>query len=544
MSIRKAVLMGVAAFALGLIGSLNSAHAQGSQAPFTIRRPPDGAVVKEKQRIEIPRASVAQGSVVAFFVDDKFVVALAAPDLTDPKAPKGPFTWIWDTKTSGIDGGLIPDGEHIIRAELFVPAGGESSGAMNKSATSEVKVRVANKISDSGNALYLRYKFRDGENLLYSRDGKALVVSALSGLEATDDMELASAVGKLQLGIEDVQPDVSLVRNKLTSLTINQNGQETSLAPQQLSASMYQELDRLGHIRYETGTSTGLAEFTALGLPVNNTLELPLLPTNRVAVGDTWTTPNQRLDIPGLPPADQPRVTLTNKLDGLEWEGGYPTAKIHQTFKGGTKDLMFGSIDVSSPSVEFDRVIYVAYKAGRLVKTVRTLTIAGRTTTQLGSPTPSAGGAGPMMGGAMGSGYPGQTMGRGGYPGMSGAPGMPMMGGSSMPPGMGSYPGGRGGYPGMSGSGGYPGMPGGGYPGMQGGGRGRGGRRAGGMMGSMGMSGAPPGYGGYQGNRGSGFPGSTGSPAGSAMGNRGTVLPQETDKPVTLKAVTTTELLH
>jgi hypothetical protein len=524
--------------ALGLLGSLGSAQAQGSQAPFTIRRPPDGATVKEKVRIEIPRASIGQGSFVAFFVDDKFIVAQAPPAPSLSQARERFFTYIWDTKEQDADGNTTSDGEHSIRAVLYDPVA--DSNATEPKAESEVKVNVANKIKTDPGAIYLRYKYREGANLTYDRDSKSLVVSALSGLEATDDIELADASSKHLLGIEDVQPQVSLVRNKLTKLSLVQNGQQINVDPRQLSVSMYQELDPLGQVHYETGENTGLLEFTALGLPVDNALELPLLPYTRVSIGDTWRTSGQRIDVPGLPPALQPRVTLDNKFEGLEWEGGRPTAKIRQTYQGPLgSTIQFGPIEVTSPTVTYDRVIYIAYKSGTLVKTVRTLTVTGRTSdplTSLQAATPAGGmAAGPFPGGR----FPGR-MGMGGAP-----PGMMMPGGPGMmgggPPGM--MGGGAGGYRGMRGMGGggmrgfggnrYGGGPGGmpGGPGMMQGG-------AAGMMGG--------GAGGYRGMRGGapfpgGMPGMPGAPG--FGGNRGQVVTQEeTDHPVTLKSVTVTDL--
>ncbi|HZP80775.1 MAG TPA: hypothetical protein VFB21_03975 [Chthonomonadaceae bacterium] len=539
MSIRNVIPLAVCAFALG---SLGSAHAQ---APFTIRRPPDGATVKEKVRVEIPRGSIRPGSFVGFFIDDKFAVALAPPDPTSPEGRGNkPFTFIWDTKQKDAEGNAIPDGEHSIKAILYEPVAGSNTAAEPK-AESVVRVIVANKIKADTGPLSLRYKYREGENLTYSRDSKSVVVSALSDLGSTSDQELAEAISRHILDIEDARPDVSLVRNKLTRLTLEQNGQQMTLDPSQLSVSMYQELDPLGRVHYETGENSGLEQFTAQGLPVNNTLELPLLPYARVAIGDTWRTPNQRLDIPGLPPSLQPRVDLNNKLEALEWEGGRPTAKILQTYEGTVGDtIQFGPVSVTSPKITYERVLYIAYKSGTLVKSVRTLTVTGRTSDPI--PTPGqVGGAAPGMAGGF-RGAPGMMpgmMGPGGRAGMMAAGGFP-----GMPGGFGAagdlgdeVRGGRGGLRGMGGiRGGFPGGPGGyrGGPGMMGpamaggpgGYRGLGGGRAG-MMGQMGLGGGFPG----------GMPGGLG--ARGFGGNRGGVIQQETDRPVTLKSITVTELV-
>ena len=483
--IRHNVLsLAACALALGGFGGLNSAHAQG--APFTIRRPPDGAHVREKVRIEIPRGSIGPGGFVAFYLDSenkaaqKFLLAVAPEEEDDTGKP---FTYLWDTK-----GTQISDGEHTIRAVLYEPAGGPNHVAVNEKGSTEIHVVVENKIKpgpDVPTSFLLRYKFHQGALLKYDRTGKSVVVG--SGSEAgniTSDIELLSSRSKLDFAVEDVRfdPDaqntLALVRNKLTELSVLQSGQETRVDPTALSESMYQELLPEGRVHYETGAASGLLEFLSQGLPVNNTLELPLLPTLRVSVGDTWSTPNQRLDIPGLPPILQPLVNLENKLVDLEYEQGRPCVKIHQTYNGSLNNLLgnkvkaipFGSIEITSPTISYSRDIFVAYDSGTLVKTERSLTIKGRTTSPLGLDTSS----GPGAAGPGAQGFPGGASmngkGRFGAPGAMG-PGMGGSGGRMMPGAMGGAGGMRG--PGMGGSGGrmMPGAMGGGggFPGGIGG---------------------------------------------------------------------------
>jgi hypothetical protein len=508
---RSAIRLFGCAALLGSAGIAELAHAQG--APFTIRRPPDGATVREKVNVEIPRNSIGKNGFVAIYLDDKFYVAVPPSEIQEGSAAtRGQFTFTWDTKGSGIS-----DGPHTIRAVLYEPAPDQGPTAVTEKQSTSVRLNVANIIHNGPSSLRLRYKLPEGQNLEYSRVSTAKVTNSGITFGESNDTLLAQTDSKLLLDIMNPTP-VALVRNKLTELSILQQGQETSMDPSQLSASMYQEINPLGKVQYETGSGTGIDEYMAQGLPVNNTLELPLLPNSPVSIGDSWTTPNQRLDIPGIPPALQKKVPLENKLVDLEWEGKYETAKIHQTFDGSlTSDIQFGAIPVTSPHVKFERDIYFAYNSGRLIKTVRTITITGRTTAQTDQ-TPSAGGAGyPGMGG------PG--MGNMGYPGMGG--GMGMQGGA-----------GRGmGYPGMGGSSGgppmgYPGMSGGGIPGGMGKGMQGGAGRGMGYPGMGGSSGGPPmGYPGM--GQGSGM-GRPGSGAGGAL---------EADHPVTLKAVTDTELI-
>ncbi|MCW3053178.1 MAG: hypothetical protein JWN14_2348 [Chthonomonadales bacterium] len=544
MTIQRALQLSVCTLVLGGVAHISAAHAQG-QSPFTIRKPLDGSSVREKVRIEIPRASIGSGGFVAIYVDGKFSLALAPQESEDGK----PFSYLWDTKSE-----KISDGEHTVRAVLFEPNGGSSASPKG---SSEVKVNVANIIHDGPSSLLLRYKYAEGINRDYSREGKSFIVGGVSETgTTTSNQNLADVKSKINYDIQDVRfdsdkgMDVALVRNKLTALSILQNGAETILDPGQLSNSVYQELASTGKAFFEIGTAAGLAEFLSLGLPVNNTLELPELPTARVQIGDSWSTEDQRIDIPGMPQALQPKVKLENKLVDLEWQDGYPTARIHQAYKGtptGVKSVLFGPAEVSAPTLAFDRDIYVAYNSGVLVKTIRTLTVSGRTTYSTSGPAqgggggnggyPGAGspfggsGGGPAMmipgEGGKGGGAPG-TGGRGGYPGSpspgGGYPGAPSSGG-------------RGGYPGAPGSGGK----GGGFPGSGGGGSALAGE-GGGYPGAP-SSGGRGGYPGAGGGRGSSpqAPLTLAQILGQASGSSNSGEPVE--HAITIKAVTDTTLV-
>src|SRR5437016_12092249 len=70
-----------------------------NDAPFTIRRPPDGSTVREKVRVEIPLASIPEGGYVAFSIDGKFRIALTpTPEEREKLKPGDPYVFVWDTK--------------------------------------------------------------------------------------------------------------------------------------------------------------------------------------------------------------------------------------------------------------------------------------------------------------------------------------------------------------------------------------------------------------------------------------------------------------
>ncbi len=540
MTVRNASAVAVCVAALGCSSSYG---VLAQTAPFTIRKPLDGSHVREKVRIEIPREAIGKGGFVAFYLDSNdrnpgsFMLGIAPAQDEDDNG-KAPFTYVWDTKA-----GKVSDGEHTIKAILYEPAAGSNAIAMVEKTTTAIHVTVENKIKDGPDvptSFLLRYNYREGAALEYNRAGKSVIVSrdsAMGGIRS--DVDLMSAKSKLLLAVEDVRFDagahapLALVRNKLTSLSILNGNQEITVDPTTLSNSMFQELLPNGKVNYETGTSTGLTEYMSQGLPVNNTLELPLLPEIRVARGEKWSTPGQRLDIPGLPPALQPVVTLANQLIDLEYEGGYPCVKIHQSFSGPLagllskaskepfKALPFAGMEITSPSVNYDRDIYIAYNSGTLVRTARTILIKGRTTAAVAQDPAAEGGGGGGFG----------------APGLPGGGGMAAMGGrmSGMNTGggmAGMVPGGKGGGKGMM-------TPGGGMMGMGGPpvGPGRGGMNTGG-----GMKGKGEGGGGSPGMPG-GFA-AAGGKGGNAFGGAGQSGGAElVEHPITIRTTSDTDII-
>src|SRR5687767_14134861 len=108
----------------GLVALLTPTAPAGAQneAPFAIRRPPDGATVREKVRVEVPMASIPEGGYVAYSIDGQFRVALAPTEEQRAKMKTGQaFVWIWDTKAPvKLRGGVVEevpqDGEHEVTA--------------------------------------------------------------------------------------------------------------------------------------------------------------------------------------------------------------------------------------------------------------------------------------------------------------------------------------------------------------------------------------------------------------------------------------------
>lgn len=506
-----------------------------NEAPFTIRQPPDGATVREKVAVKVPLASIAEGAYVAYYVDGQFRVALSPSAEQREKAKAGDmFVYEWDTKALYKTRGSVKDlpvaeGQHTLAARLYSPV---KQGASILKETSSVKVNVQNKYpTPSSEPIKLRYQFRDGDSKDYTRTGSTAIVAGLTqGAGGSEDQEMIAQNSELLVAVEDKYTNGdAIVRNLLKKLSVRQGGQETTYPPDSLPKALYQELDPWGNVKYQNHT-VSFDEFAQQGIPVSATLELPILPRQNVAVGDKWQSQNVSLDLPGTPPDKQPKVLATSTFEGIEWQGGYPTAKIHQRYDGSTglklKTITVGSIEVLNPQITFDQDIYLAFRSGTLVKVVRNLEITGKTLQSVQTPGP--GGAGSIGGGTPGGGEgmmmgggPGMMGGRGGMMGMPGMPGAGRgKGGGEYTGGMGMQGAGGRGRGGMSGMGGMGAMPG-------SGGRGRSGA---GGMGIPGMGG--PGMG----SGASGYPG-----MGGMMGGMGGVTGQQPTQ-IKLKSTTVTEL--
>ena len=496
-----------------LLGSAQEIVRAQNETPFTIRYPPDGSIVREKVHIKVPMASIPEGGYISVDIDGHFVVALAPSASQRASAqPGSTFEYIWDTKSPmklGRNQTIYPaDGVHTISISLFSPRPSDQGNGDMLSGSSSIQVTLKNKV-EMDSDVTLRYKFIDGETHYYKRTGTTLVTDD-KNQNQTDKSDYMQRSMLLTSVDDKYSNGHAIFRNKLTKLSVTVGGQETIYPDDQLPKSLYQELDPNGLVLYQNRT-TSFDAFAMLGIPISATLDLPILPQTPVHIGDAWDTANVPLDIPGTAPDKQPKVTVQSKLVDFEWQDGYPSAKIHQHYEGTPgKTITYGVQEIESPKITFDRDIWVAIRAGILLKVYRQMDITGNLVQDIN---PIGGGVMGMGGGSSMYG-PGSSPygGSGGYPGASGAPGgYPGMSGSSY----GGYPGAAGGYPGSSG-GGYPGMSGSSYGGYRG------------------YSGAGA-YGGSGGYPGGGYPGGP-----NAGGMYGQVKPQTSS--VTIKSTMTTEI--
>ncbi|NSW77822.1 MAG: collagen-like protein [Chthonomonadetes bacterium] len=484
---------------LAVIGTATAALAQGT--PFNILRPADGAIVRERVRIEVPRASIPQGGYVGIYIDGRFQTSLAPRQ--DDKEPR--LRYIWDTKVPIVDPSTqkpepVQDGEHTITVVLYDPEG----RAMDRA---EVRVQVANRegINLPAMGTRLQYRFRLGENVNYKQHDEVILLAGQTGAEitggVTGEQVAYEADTFFNLFVYDIRGSQYIIRQRANKQQVLAYNQPVYTLGKEMFRAVLQFVTPLGSVVYQNVDTTNDPY-------VFRVMVLPILPELRVKPGDTWSSWAHIL-LPDMPVERARKVLAQNKLEGVEWEGGYPTVKITQTYEGtlsGT--LEFSNYVLEKPKVKLNRTLWFAFNAGRLVRSESTIEIEGQVPTgaqparlagmmggmpgapMMGAPTmgggapysPYAGYGAPMggMGGGISEDVRGMRSRRGaaGVPGIPGAgartgatsygappgvpgvPGAPMMGPTSGAPGIGGRTA-RGGFPGIPGVPGMPGMRGG-----------------------------------------------------------------------------------
>lgn len=499
---RYSVWRATLAAVLAVVGTATLALAQGT--PFSILRPADGAIVRERVRIEVPRASIPQGGYIGIYIDGRFQTSLAPRQ--DDKEPR--LRYIWDTKVPIVDPSTqksepIQDGEHTITVVLYDPDG----RAIDRS---EVQVQVANRegIGLPAIGTRLQYRFRLGENVNYKQRDEVILLAGQTGAEitggVTGEQVAYEADTFFNLFVYDIRGNDFIIRQRANKQNVLAYNQPVYTLGEEMFRAVFQFITPLGNVTYQNVDTTNDPY-------VFRVMVLPILPELRVKPGDTWSSWAHIL-LPDMPVERARKVLAQSKLEGVEWEGGYPTVRVSQTYEGtlsGT--LEFSNYVLENPKVKLNRTLWFAFNAGRLVRSETTVEIEGQVPTGAaparlagmggmpGAPMTGAPMMGaPMMGGGippyygaygapmggMGAGVgedmrgmrsrrgtagvPGLPTGRRtggtgygappGIPGVPGVPGAPMMGPTSGAPGIRGRMA-RGGYPGVPGVPGLPGVP-------------------------------------------------------------------------------------
>ncbi len=399
----------------GTILAVALAGAVLAQAPFTIVRPVDGSKVREKIRVLVPENSIPDRGYVGVYVNGKFVEAT----VFDKK--DGYFEYILDTKER-----KIADGKTQLALVLFQDQG-ERSVVLERSSV-EVTVANSTSIDVPDDGFSLRYKFKQGKELIYNVE-VAGTLSSISEAQArmggrAAELPVESDKFRLLYAIDNVLPDgKGLVRvqalpdpgKNYAHFTLLENA-----AGEVLEGARYYDWQM--HPLYMAINPTGSEEFgfVPLYVPIEGSLgdpartdlyvliPLPTLPTKSVKPGDFWASSFQ------LPTLDLDRwyelkslvakLPARGELLGMEWEMGHPCAKIRTSVAqasvpspGQGKD---GQAALGGERVSVEQTTWFALDLGVPVKFVWDLTADTRQQSQGTSAQPGGGTRGaPMSGG-------------------------------------------------------------------------------------------------------------------------------------------------
>lgn len=365
-------------------------------APLILLSPAPDSVVREKVPITVPASSVPPRGYLMIFIDGEFHTAVARPRRGNR------IVYMWDTKakTGSREEVGVPDGKH----ESRVWAVDQENRPVSN--VERIEVFVQNRVRSAPSYIRLRYDWRVGQELNYSQ----------KITEKNGGIQVYTARVYVKQRTDDFLPEgLALVREKVerdsTELRDNQPG------PFQLAG--------LSYSLYANSSGTYRLGSKARSLRVKPVIRPVPVPPYPVRVGDIWTAP---LSIPvRYLMLDELRVPARHTLKGFEWESGRPCAKVVSTFDTTVDTRLPGTGILQSWKIKGERISYIAYKVGKLIRYEDRFTL----TPSLGTVTFSQPGTGAVT--------PTPTGGIGGPYGASPYPYRSPYG-YGRPPGYGGYP--------------------------------------------------------------------------------------------------------
>lgn len=406
-----------------------------AQSTFTIRRPLDGATVRETVPIRIPKKGMPDGSYLGIYVNGQFLEAILPPVVGDD------YVYSLDTQARKLD-----DGPAKIEAVLFVDNNGKPQ-VVNRSSVN-VKIDNHTSIKVPAEGIKLRYKFTPGSEKVYKFDfaqevsmisqaqaqlnGRAPILSSdetnIRILYATDNAYKTSA-GKEGLLRLQMLPE----KGKDYALIVPPGQTEVKRIDSESMSPVYMRVTDVGREVFSNVPIFFGVEGSNGAPPVFDyypILPLPVLPTKPVKVGDVWQATQLFANVGEDKPYEANKLTIAiparGELEGVTWFKGMPCAVVKTVIALGANDLKnmknLNQIKGDASNVKLEGRIWFALDRGAVA----------RMEVELSQESLVDAGAAPSAGGGSGGGgsLPGKGAGKTGVIGAGGEEGGRGIGGA------------------------------------------------------------------------------------------------------------------
>jgi hypothetical protein len=349
----------------GLLLLPRATRAQDAAKPLQLLRPLNGATVRETVPIRARSADLPKDGYVVVSIDGTFRTARILPIDSD-------LLYLWDTQTPFTDPNdpgtpkYSSDGTHVVTLEV-------RDKQSNLISSASVTVHLANKVAALPDGVRLSYDWKQDETLRYKQHTELSQDNSTSG---GPPVSIETSDVRFQRSVEDATGGQDFLIRDLVFPDgfITNHGTQSLIQSSYLLKSGYRTVNDSGQV---------ISEETPFSPGDHFSLPLPEFPARRVSIGDSWQTHVQTsLTWASVKPTV---LTGTAKLEGFEWQNGYPTAKITETYDGQADfyiDARAASAPVTATAVHLTRTIWFAYNSKRLIRMQTQMTAEANLTTE------------------------------------------------------------------------------------------------------------------------------------------------------------------
>ncbi len=315
-----------------------------AQGTFTIRRPADGSKVREVVKVRIPKNSIPEGGYIGVLVNGKFLEAVV------PDVEGNDYVYSLDTKER-----KIADGPMTIETVLYFYTQGAPQ-VLNRSSVNVTLDNSTSIVNSRPNGFDLRYKFYPGREYVYNRTQQSTVAFVTQA-----QAQLGSRAAEIVLNTQKVRYLVAHANNYgnqglIRMQALPDKGKDHAYLVTAQNPEPTKFMDYEMHPIFMRITDRGREVFTSLpvyfpweGTSTDARTDLfalfppAVLPGSAKSVGDRWQAaiPQGSLDLDKKDEIEHMVENLPGSatLEAVEWEQGFPCAKIRSELSLGASDL-------------------------------------------------------------------------------------------------------------------------------------------------------------------------------------------------------------